>query len=269
MQRQNKVTQKILQLIDRFQHDLIFSSADEHPSNHVSFLPNHIDNTEGTSAAEQKYLEGGVGGLPGSRIAWLCYDRNALGQNAERETVEKYQICNVIYGESEKALKRVGKYKAKFEVVRQNLWPVHCVGRLDPDTLVSSGKGAEIEPSVKERLLKMKKGGNYYHYSKGDIPSVESYSILKNNLGVYFNDIPEMLDDFSPENIFVCGVATDYCVFSTARDLAELNSGWKVYIVLDASIAIVDGAVEKLIEDTGVSLIESSMVGSIVFNGNN
>ena len=263
--RQNKVTHKILELIDTFKDQMIISSADEHPSNHVSFLNNHIDNKEGTNEAEKNYLKGGLNDLPGSRIAWLCYDTKALTDNQNTESVEKYQICNVIYGDETNARHKIEKYQTKFKVVKQNLWPEHCIGNLHSKSLENSATGVAIEPKVKGKLLTLNKG-TYSHYAKGIIPSIESYSIIKNNLGVYFNDIPERLEAYRPNNIFVCGVATDYCVFSTARDLAELNPNYKVYIVLDASIAIVEGAVNKMIKGTGVSLVESAMVPILIYS---
>ena len=100
-------------------------------------------------------------------------------------------------------------------------WPVHCV---------AGSHGAQIHealtPYVCEELT----------FDKGCDKSVEQYSGFdgQNNAEQTLGEILEMLDT---TDVYVCGIATEYCVRNTCEDLKK--AGYKVHR-LSECLAYVD-----------------------------
>ncbi len=111
--------------------------------------------------------------------------------------------------------KKVGDF-IDLNGVKQILWPDHCI----ENTLGSA--------------LVMQLNQNRIHkvIQKGNNPEIDSYS------GFFENDKKTQteLDDYLKENnidtLYICGLATDYCVRFTANDAANL--GYKTYLIEDA-----------------------------------
>lgn len=101
------------------------------------------------------------------------------------------------------------------------IWPVHCV---------SGTRGGEIhedlKPYAKEELT----------FDKGCDRSVEQYSGFEgvNTAGQSLGEILELLDT---TDVYVCGIATEFCVRNTCEDL--LKAGFRVHLLKDC-IAYVD-----------------------------
>ena len=101
------------------------------------------------------------------------------------------------------------------------IWPSHCVA----DT-----HGGEIHealvPYVNEELT----------FDKGCDRATEQYSGFDgvNEAGQSLGEILELLD---ATDVYVCGIATEYCVRNTCEDL--LKAGFKVHLLKDC-IAYVD-----------------------------
>ncbi len=102
----------------------------------------------------------------------------------------------------------------------QMLWPVHCV-----QNTLGAAFVAGLDTS---RISKI--------FPKGTDPSIDSYSGFFDNghrkdtgLGTYLkaNDVTD---------VYVLGLATDYCVKSTAIDAANL--GFKTHLIEDACRAV-------------------------------
>ena len=95
------------------------------------------------------------------------------------------------------------------------IWPIHCV---------AGTRGGEIHkdllPYAKEELT----------FDKGCDKAVEQYSGFEgtNNAGQSLGEILELLDT---EEVYVCGIATEYCVRNTCEDL--LKAGFKVRLLKD------------------------------------
>jgi nicotinamidase-related amidase len=94
-------------------------------------------------------------------------------------------------------------------------WPTHCV---------AGTHGAEIHeslvPYVCEELT----------FDKGCDKSSEQYSGFEgqNNAEQSLGEILEMLDT---TDVYVCGIATEYCVRNTCEDLKK--AGYKVHLLSD------------------------------------
>lgn len=101
------------------------------------------------------------------------------------------------------------------------IWPSHCV---------AGTRGGEIHadliPYVNEELT----------FDKGYDKAVEQYSGFEgvNNAGQSLGEVLELLDT---TDVYVCGIATEYCVRNTCEDL--LKAGLKVHLLKDC-IAYVD-----------------------------
>lgn len=101
------------------------------------------------------------------------------------------------------------------------IWPPHCV---------AGTHGGEIHedllPYASEELT----------FDKGCDKGVEQYSGFEgtNCAGQSLGEVLELLDT---TDIYVCGIATEYCVRNTCEDL--LKAGFKVHLLKDC-IAYVD-----------------------------
>ena len=99
----------------------------------------------------------------------------------------------------------------------QTLWPVHCV---------QGTPGAELAPALqRERIAKI--------FPKGTDSGIDSYSGLFDNGHRKSTGLGEWLKAQGVTEVFVCGLATDYCVKFTALDAAQM--GFATSFIEDAS----------------------------------
>lgn len=111
--------------------------------------------------------------------------------------------------------------KKNYEVIelygqRQILWPDHCV---------QGSKGAELVAGLnKERIAMI--------FKKGTDKKVDSYSGFFDNDHKKATGLEEYLLGKGVKEVFITGLATDYCVKYTALDAAGL--GFKTHVVLPA-----------------------------------
>jgi nicotinamidase/pyrazinamidase len=129
--------------------------------------------------------------------------------------------------------------------LEQILWPVHCV---------QGTPGAELHPDlVKDRIVRI--------FRKGTDRQIDSYSGFFDNGHRKATGLGDYLKSQSVTEVYVCGLATDYCVKFTALDAVEL--GFKTFFVKDASRGVnltpgdVAGAISEM-RSTGVAIAESS-----------
>lgn len=102
----------------------------------------------------------------------------------------------------------------------QRLWPDHCV---------QNSYGASLTPTLyTDKISKI--------ISKGTDPSVDSYSAFFDNAKRHRTELHDYLQSMKVSELFVTGLATDYCVFFTVLDALEL--GYKVYVVVDGCKAV-------------------------------
>ena len=101
------------------------------------------------------------------------------------------------------------------------IWPPHCV---------AGTRGGEVHadlvPYVNEELT----------FDKGCDKTLEQYSGFDgvNNAGQTLGEVLDLLDT---TDVYVCGIATEYCVRNTCEDL--MKAGFKVHLLKDC-IAYVD-----------------------------
>jgi len=129
----------------------------------------------------------------------------------------------------------------------QTLWPAHCV---------QGTSGAELAPGLRRgRIAKI--------FPKGTDAGIDSYSGLFDNGHRKSTGLGEWLKANDVTEVFVCGLATDYCVKFTALDAAQL--GFKTYFIKDASRGVnlqpndVQDAIAEM-NRAGVATVQSAAV---------
>ncbi|HXT11284.1 MAG TPA: bifunctional nicotinamidase/pyrazinamidase [Candidatus Angelobacter sp.] len=127
----------------------------------------------------------------------------------------------------------------------QTLWPVHCV---------QNTKGAELAaPLNRDRIAKI--------FPKGTDAGIDSYSGLFDNGHRKSTGLGEWLQAQGVTEVYVCGLATDYCVKFTALDAAQM--GFKINLIEDASRGVnlqptdVRDAIAEM-KRAGVTVVQSA-----------
>ncbi|RLG89263.1 MAG: nicotinamidase [Thermoprotei archaeon] len=120
---------------------------------------------------------------------------------------------------------------------RGGLWPPHCI---------RNSEGAKFHPDLKIP-------SNAVIISKATEPDKEAYS------GFDGTELNSILTSRAVKRVFICGVATEYCVKETALDALRL--GYLVLILNDAIKGISKSNSEKALElllNKGALIIEMS-----------
>lgn len=127
----------------------------------------------------------------------------------------------------------------------QVLWPNHCV---------QGTFGAEFHTHLNTKSIQA-------IFRKGTDIEVDSYS------GFYDNDkrnstgLHGFLTELQVTEVYVCGLAADYCVFYTAKDAANL--GYKTFVIEDAIKYISEENYLKCKNEMnvlGIEIIESKIL---------
>ncbi len=131
--------------------------------------------------------------------------------------------------------------------VDQILWPVHCV---------QSSYGAEFIAGLKKEAIEK-------IIYKGVDAGIDSYSGFFDNARQQQTGLEQYLRENNLDNIFICGLATDYCVKFTALDAVSL--GLTTTVIEDAcravNLAPGDGAAAlQEMERAGCTVITSHQI---------
>lgn len=126
--------------------------------------------------------------------------------------------------------------KQVFEIIDLNglsqvLWPIHCV---------QGSFGAEFHESLKMNSVEA-------IFRKGMDKEIDSYSGFFDNGKRKNTGLFGYLKDRKVSEVFVCGLAADYCVYFTANDALDL--GFKTSIISNATKPIDPENWKKIQED--------------------
>jgi nicotinamidase/pyrazinamidase len=122
----------------------------------------------------------------------------------------------------------------------QVLWPDHCVQKT---------AGAELVPALdRSRIARV--------FQKGTDRNIDSYSGFFDNGHRKDTGLGDYLKSKNVTDVFVCGLATDYCVKFTVLDAVQL--GFKTHLYPNASrgIDLKHGDVDRAIEEMRRSGVE-------------
>ena len=127
----------------------------------------------------------------------------------------------------------------------QVLWPNHCV---------QDSQGANFHPD-----LNIKNVHKIFH--KGIDKKIDSYSAFFDNKHLRSTGLGDYLREQSVEEIYIMGLATDFCVKYSSLDAAHL--GFQVFVIEDAcrGVEISPGDVDKAFKEmqsAGIRLIHSN-----------
>ncbi|HSX12075.1 MAG TPA: bifunctional nicotinamidase/pyrazinamidase [Rhabdochlamydiaceae bacterium] len=131
--------------------------------------------------------------------------------------------------------------------IKQILWPVHCV---------RNTKGAELVAGLKKESI----ASIFY---KGSDKWVDSYSAFFDNARLRATGLEEYLKTRGINELYIAGVATDYCVLYSVLDALEL--GFKISVIQNACRGIdlkphdEERALQKM-EENGAVLISSAQL---------
>lgn len=139
--------------------------------------------------------------------------------------------------------------RAPFETIEldygaQTLWPDHCV---------QGSRGAEFRADLEATRAELV-------IRKGFRPGIDSYSAFYENDRATPTGLAGYLRDRGFARVFLCGLATDYCVAYSALDARRLH--FDTVVLLDACRAIdLDGSLEQALaamRKAGVVLTQST-----------
>ena len=122
-------------------------------------------------------------------------------------------------------------------------WPKHCI-RNTP--------GAEFHPDLETKAIKK-------IFLKGTKDKDNGYSAFQ----ATNEDLEKYLKEMKVNELYIAGLATDYCVLQSALD--AVKKGFKTYVIEDAVMAVNvnEGDGEKALEEMKeavITLIESKSI---------
>ncbi len=122
---------------------------------------------------------------------------------------------------------------AELDGLSQTLWPVHCV---------QNTGGALFAPGLETRRIARV-------FPKGMNPRIDSYSGLYDNGHRASTGMAEWLRSLGAEELWVAGLATDYCVKFTVLD--ALKEGFRVHVLTSAcrGVNLTPGDCDRALEE--------------------
>ena len=126
----------------------------------------------------------------------------------------------------------------------QVLWPDHCV---------QGSRGARFHPVLnRTRIAKV--------FRKGTDPEIDSYSTFFDNAHRKSTGLGDYLKQEKVTDVYLAGLATDYCVKYSALDAVHL--GFKTHVIIDGcrGVELKPGDTKKAVDEmrkAGVEIVSS------------
>ena len=163
--------------------------------------------------------------LPGGRLAVPDGDKiipkvNDLIKKFDLviATQDWHPVNHISFAENHKG-KKPGD-KITVEGVEQILWPSHCV---------HNTYGAEFAKDLlKDKFTAV--------IRKGTDPMIDSYSGFFDNARKKDTGLDDLLKSLNVSEVYIVGLATDYCVKFTALDAVSL--GYKTHVIREACMGV-------------------------------
>ncbi len=145
-------------------------------------------------------------------------------------------------------------------VVTQDNHPAnHCSfveqGGIFPPHCVQGTEGATVYPLLQEKLTAVSNDITIDYLTKGDLVDKEEFSIFRNEKNAAV--LTKLIDNSQFDGIDICGIATDYCVFETTKDLMAFYPANKIRIVTNCLAAVDDNdtKLSDLMTENGIEAI--------------
>ncbi len=134
-------------------------------------------------------------------------------------------------------------------VAQGGVFPAHCV---------QGTEGMNVYPALQQVLNGLTANVSNIHYmQKGDLADKEEFSIFQNkHSGEKLRRTIEEFEHF--DGIDICGIATDYCVYETTKDLMAFYPAKQIRIVTNCLAAVdeSDTKLADLMKGNGIQGIE-------------
>ncbi|KAG1742566.1 Isochorismatase-like protein [Suillus lakei] len=166
---------------------------------------------------------------PANHISFAC-------NHAGKKEFEKITI----FPPAELVARRMPEDERPLEALEQVLWPAHCV----QDTF-----GVAFVDGLEHESLEVVR--------KGCDVGIECYSAFEDPWGLTNTGLKEKLRNKEISNVFVVGIAGDYCVKSTTLDARKY--GFRTFVVRDAVKSVSDEGTEWTdMTKAGVEIIDTA-----------
>ena len=147
--------------------------------------------------------------------------------------------------------------KYTWVMITQDAHPAnHCSfvdnGGVFPPHCVEGSEGMDVYPPL---LKSIEDSGfdNYHYFTKGDLADKEEFSVFQNaHSGEKLTRTITEFEKF--DGIDICGIATDYCVYETAKDLMAIYPAQQIRIVTNCIAAVDDNDTKlaDLMKENGI-----------------
>lgn len=147
--------------------------------------------------------------------------------------------------------------KYTWVIVTQDAHPAnHCSfveqGGVFPAHCVQGTNGMEVYPPLM-KAIEDSGFGNYHLMTKGDLADKEEFSIFQNARSG--EKLTKTITEFEKfVGIDICGIATDYCVYETTKDLMAIYPANQIRIVTNCIAAVDDNDTKlaDLMKENGI-----------------
>ena len=161
-----------------------------------------------------------------------------------------------------KALKEGAWKNYNWIIVTQDAHPTnHCSfveqGGVFLPHCVQGTEGMNVYPALQDVLSSITANIPNIHYmQKGDLAEKEEFSIFQNEQSG--EKLRSVIEQEKFEGIDVCGIATDYCVYETTKDLMAFYPAKQIRIVTNCLAAVDDNDTKlaDLMKENGIQGIE-------------
>lgn len=174
--------------------------------------------------------------LPGGALAIPEGDQIIADINAVQEDFDLVVATQDWHPPTHKSFASNHPGKKAFERIEyrdttQVLWPDHCV----QETI-----GADFSKALRMHRVQA-------IFRKGMHPDVDSYSVFFDNMRLQATGLESYLKGMDIRQVFVCGLAGDYCVYYSALDAKR--SGFDTYCLCSLTRQIAKDSFERALED--------------------
>jgi len=150
--------------------------------------------------------------------------------------------------------------KYTWVIITQDAHPAnHCSfvdnGGVFPPHCVQGTEGMNVYPPL-QKALEDSRFDNYHYFIKGDLADKEEFSVFQNEHSG--EKLTRTITEFEKfEGIDICGIATDYCVYETAKDLMAIYPAKQIRIVTNCIAAVDDNDTKlaDLMKENGIEAI--------------
>ena len=147
--------------------------------------------------------------------------------------------------------------KYTWVIITQDAHPTnHCSfvdnGGVFPPHCVQGTEGMNVYPPL-QKALEGSLFNNYHYFTKGDLADKEEFSVFQNEHSG--EKLTRTITEFEKfDGIDICGIATDYCVYETTKDLMAFYPAKQIRIITNCIAAVDDNDTKlaDLMKENGI-----------------